>query len=340
MSVNDERHFLTLGETITALRQYIKNFMKIVMAYLALWVSVVLSYGDDVGSKLKVVATNSIIGDWVKEVAGVKGAPDDRVELTVLVGPDTDNHTFEPMSQDGVSLAKADIIFENGLGLEYWLDALYKSSQSKALRVPLSRQLKGLIPVGCQGHKCSHAHLSEYDPHTWLNPNYVVTMVQSITDALAKADPKNAGFYNMGGLKYIQDLKALNSWIVGQVDKIPSANRKLITNHDSFRYFARQYGFISVGDVLGSTSTEGGDPSGGRFAELKKLIHENKVPAIFGENVQSPVLINNLAQEAGLPQPKLLYTEALSKKDGPAKDYIEFMKYNVKILVESLNPHE
>lgn len=305
--------------------------MKIITLFSVLLLSIPVSHADIAYPKLKVIATNSIIGDWVKEVAN------DHVDLTVFVGPDTDNHTFEPTPQEGVQLAKADIIIENGLGLEYWLNALYKSSESKALRVALNRDLKDLLTVNCHGHfKCSHAHDHEYDPHTWLSPDYVITMVQSITDVLVNKDPKNADFYKSRSRKYLEKLRELDAWIIEQVALIPPANRKLITNHDSFRYFARQYGFMQLGDILGSTSTDNVDPSAAQFATLVKVIHKNKVPAIFGETIQNPVLINNLAQAAKLPRPKLLYTEALSKEEGPAKNYIELMRYNVKTLVEGL----
>lgn len=280
--------------------------------------------------KLRVVATNSIIGDWVREIAS------DQVELVTIVGTDTDNHTFEPTPQNGVQLTKANIIFENGLGLEYWLDALYKSANSGARRVVLSKQLTDLLPIACHGHfKCSHAH-QERDPHIWLNPVYAMTMVQAIADTLIEKDPKHEKLYRENSLKYIEELKKINAWIIEQVKLIPESNRKLITNHDSFRYFSRQYGFIPLGDILGSTSTDSIDPSASQFAKLVKVIQKNKVPAIFGENIQNSVLINKLAHEAKLPQPRLLYTEALSNASGPAKNYIEMMRYNTQILVESL----
>lgn len=308
--------------------------MKYIILYLSALLTITTSYGgveDSNVSRLQVLATNSIIGDWVREIAG------DMVDLNVIVGPDTDNHTFDPTPQDGVRLVKADIIFENGLGLEYWLNALYKSSKSKAKRIALGDGLPDLLPIDCHGHfNCGHGHNQEYDPHVWLNPNYVIRMVERITDVLVKEDPKDGDIYKNRSSQYIEKLKKLNAWIKEEVARIPEDNRKLVTNHDSFSYFAREYGFTALGDILGSTSTENVDPSASQFVKLVKVIRKNKVPAIFGENIQNSVLVNKLAREAKLPQPKLLYTEALSKADGPAKNYIELMKYNVNILVEGL----
>lgn len=280
-------------------------------------------------SKLHVVATDSIIGDWIQNISNSS------VNLITLVGPDTDNHTFEPMPKDGVAIAKANIIFENGLGLEFWLNGLYKSSASKAERVGLSTYIKNLLKADCHGHShCNHGH--DYDPHTWLSVNNAITMVQVITDKLIQKDPANAQNYKALSTKYIDELKSLDAWIFEQVAQIPPANRKLITNHNAFAYFANRYGFTILGDILGSTSTDSIDPSASHFKNLVKIIRKHKVPAIFGENIQNNALVNKLAQETQLPPPKILYTEALSTKHGPAKNYIELMRYNVYTLVESL----
>lgn len=306
--------------------------MKILIKYFSILILLINTYGDlapVTAPKLNVVATDSIIGDWLQNIAA------DSINLITLVGPDTDNHTFEPASKDAMAIAKADIIFENGLGLERWLNLLYKSSNSKAKRIPLSSYIKNLLKADCHGHShCNHGH--DYDPHTWLSVKNVIIMVQAITDTLIQKDPNNTQNYKALSSKYITELNALDAWIFEEVKKIPPANRKLITNHNSFAYFANRYDFTILGDILGSTSTDSVDPSASHFKNLLKIIQKNKVPAIFGENIQNNALINNLAQEAHLPHPKVLYTEALSKKDGPAKNYIELMKYNVHTLVESL----
>lgn len=279
--------------------------------------------------QFQIVATDSIIADWVKNISN------NTINVTTLVGPDTDNHTFEPAPQDGVVLSKANIIFENGLGLEFWINGLYKSSKSDAKRIALSGYLKNLLKANCHGHAhCNHGH--DYDPHTWLDVSNVITMVQIIADTLIKEDLKNAQIYQTASAQYIDELKKLDAWIFEQVGKIPSSNRKLITNHNSFAYFAKRYGFTILGDILGSTTTENIDPSAAHFKNLIKIIRKSKVPAIFGESTQNNNLVNKLAEETNLPKPKLLYTEALSKENGPAKNYIELMKYNVTTITDNL----
>lgn len=307
------------------------KFFPFLIAFFLLFLAI-FSHGNaqlKPSTQLQIVATDSIIADWIKNISN------NTLHLTTLVGPDTDNHTFEPTPRDGVSLSKANIIFENGLGLEFWLNGLYKSSKSKAQRIALSSYVNNLLKANCHGHAhCNHGH--DYDPHTWLDVNNVILMVQTIKETLVKEDPENAQTYQILTAKYIDELKKLDVWIFEQVSKIPPANRKLITNHNSFAYFAKRYGFTILGDILGSTSTDNIDPSAGHFKNLIKIIRKHKVPAIFGENIQNNALINKLAQETHLPQPKILYTESLSKESGPARSYVDLMKYNVETMVESL----
>lgn len=281
-------------------------------------------------TKTKVVACNSIIADWVREIA--KG----KIELYTIVPPDTDNHSFEPSARDAIKIAQADLIFEIGLGFEFWLDGIFNSSESQAQRIELSNYSKKIALSECASHHCSHHH-SDFDPHVWLNPNNVILMVERIGEVLSKVDSPNKAFYMKNTAGYKKELSLLNKWILQKIEVLPLSKRKLVTNHDNFSYFAKEYGFDSVGNVLGSASTETGDPSASQFVKLLKLIKEKKVRAIFAENIQNTALVDKLAQEAHLPKPNVLYTEALSSSSGPASTYLEMMRYNVKTIVGSLS---
>ena len=274
--------------------------------------------------KLQVIAAQSIIADWVYQVAG------DRVELSTLVKENTDTHTFEPAARDIVALAKGNILFENGLGLEFWLDDLYRSSESSAKRIVLSDKVEK-IPV----EKGQHSH-GEFDPHIWLNVKNTITMVNIISQVLQDADSQNASFYKTRTDAYIKELEKLDAWIFAQVSSIEEKDRKLISGHNSLGYFAKHYGFKILGSILASSSTDQIDPSALHFAKLIRLIRKNKVPGIFSENIENTALIRQLAKETSLPKPKMLYTGALSGSDGPANTYIKLMRHNVKTIVESL----
>ena len=182
--------------------------------------------------RTNVIATISIIGDVVKNVAG------DAVDLVVLVGPDGDAHEYEPIPADSVNIAKADIIFENGLHLEHWLDKLYAASGSKAKRVVVSQ---GVTP------RIFEDNPQETDPHAWQDVTNVILYTQNVRDALVAMDPANKAVYESNANDYIQKLQALDAWVKAQVALIPVDKRKLVTNHDALGYFARRYGFQITG---------------------------------------------------------------------------------------------
>jgi ABC-type Zn uptake system ZnuABC Zn-binding protein ZnuA len=288
--------------------------------------------------KLKAVATFSVLGDLVRNVAG------DQVEVITLVRPDGDTHTFEPTPQDGVSLAKADLLFENGAGLEPWLDGLYKSSQSKARRAVVSKGLK-LIEADEEEHKHEHnaakkdagGHKHEdVDPHVWHDVQNAMHIVEVVRDQLVELDPANAEKYKTNAASYLQQLKELDAWVVQTVAALPESERKLVTSHDTFGYFARRYGFKILGSGLESVSTEASDPSAADLAKLCDAIKAAKVPAIFAENVQNPKLMQRLAKEAGVRLAPPLFTDALGKEGSDGDTYVKMMRYNVTTIVTQL----
>lgn len=278
--------------------------------------------------KLRVVATYSILGDLVKNVAG------DAAEVTVLVGPDGDAHTFEPTPKDGVALADADVIFENGVHFEEWLDKLHKSSKSKAKRVVVTKGLQ--LREGDHDHDHDEDQHHEEDPHVWHDVKNAIHMVGVIRDSLVEADPSNADQYKDNAEKFLTKLKTLDDWVVEKVATLPKQNRKLVTSHDTFGYFAERHGFDVVGTVLPSVSTEASDPSPAAFAKLIKSVKAAKVPAIFAENIHNPKLMQRLAEEAGVKLAPPLFTDALGTTGSEGDTYEKMVRYNVTTIVEAL----
>ena len=271
--------------------------------------------------KTNVVATISIIGDVVKNVAG------DAVNLVVLVGPNGDAHEYEPIPADSVNIAKAGIIFENGLNLEHWLDKLYSASGSKAKRIVVSQ---GVSP------RIFEDNPQETDPHAWQDVTNVVLYTQNVRDALVAMDPANKAFYELNANDYIQKLQALDAWVKEQVATIPIDKRKLVTNHDALGYFARRYGFRIIGAVIPSATTEAADPSAKETADLLNIIKSNGVRAIFSENMANPKLAQTLSQEAGVVVGPELYTDALGPVGSEGETYLRMIKYNVGVFQKYL----
>lgn len=272
--------------------------------------------------RLSVVATYSILGDWVQQVGG------SRVQVMTLVGPGGDAHTYQPVPQDSVSLGRVAIVFENGLGFETWMDRLFESSGSSAQRVVVSRSIVPR-PIGTLGN------IEEQDPHVWHDPVRAIAMVQVIADSLATADPANAEFYEARADGYLEQLRRLDAWIAEQTARVPEARRILVTTHDTFGYFAERYGF-EILSVMGSVSSEVADPSAAEMAAVVRQIRSRNVPAVFAENILSPRLTEQIAREADVTLVATLYTDALGPADSPGANYLSMMRFNVQAIVEAL----
>ena len=288
--------------------------------------------------RVRVVATYSILGNLVENVGG------EGVELTTLVGPNNDAHTFEPAPSDNAGLAEADVVFENGLGFETWLDDLYASSGSDARRVVVSEKILPLtITEEEHGHEARGEHVEEQhghengepDPHVWHDVENAVSMVESVRDALVEADPGNAEVYRANTEKYISELEDLDAEVTELTDTIPDDNRTIFTTHDTFGYFAERYGF-EVDTALASVSTETSDPSAGETAELVHEIEDSGVPAIFAENVSNPTVMENIADEAGVNLAPTLYTDALGEPGSGGGTYVEMVRHNARTISEAL----
>jgi len=303
------------------------------------------------GDPLPVVATFSILGDVVKQVGG------EHVAVTVLVGPGGDTHTFEPSPADGVALAEAALVFEIGLGLEPWLNGLYNVSGSKSRLAVVTDRLT-LLPMPVEdahaggahtepgaesaagsdaGHAAAaHQHGNEFDPHVWHDVARVKGIAEAVRDALAEADPGHGADYQAAAARYLQVLDELDAYVSEQVGRIPPEHRKLVTAHDTFRYFAARYGFEVIGTALAAASTEAGDPSAAHLAHLADQIRAAGVPAIFAENVQNPRLMEQIAREAGVALGPALYTDALGEPGSAADSYIGMMRANADALAVAL----
>jgi zinc/manganese transport system substrate-binding protein len=289
--------------------------------------------------RLRVVATYSILGDLVENVGG------ENIEMTTLVGPNGDAHTFEPSPSDSAELSEAKVVFENGLGFETWLDDLYESSGSEARRVVATRNVEPLPIGGGEAHSHEddadelgaeegHEH-GEFDPHVWHDVANAMTMVRTIREALIEADPRNAEAYRANAERYLSELEELDAEVTEKAESVPQERRILFTSHDTFGYFAERYGF-EVDTALASVSTEASDPSAGETAEIVEEIEASGVPAVFVENVSNPDVMERIAQEAGVEIAPPLYTDALGEPGSEGGTYVEMERYNATTIAEAL----
>jgi len=278
--------------------------------------------------KLPVVATFSILGDFVSNVGG------DRVSVQTLVGPNGDAHVYSPSPADAKRLADAKLIVTNGLGFEGWLARLVKSSGAKARTVVASTGVKPRKRDGKHGHGHGHGHgHANGDPHAWQSVANAKTYVANIRDALVGVDPAGKADYEANAAAYLDKLDALEREVRETVSAIPPARRKVITNHDAFGYFEDAYGVDFIAPQGVSTDSEA---SARDVARIITQIRTQKIPAVFIENLSEPRLLNRIASETGARLGGTLYSDALTDEKGPAPTYIDLIRHNIRTLSAAL----
>lgn len=280
--------------------------------------------------KLPVVASFSILGDFVRQVGG------DRVSVTTLVGPDGDGHVYSPTPADAKTLAAAKLVVVNGLHFEGWLPRLVKSSGTKA---PLAVATKGITPLKADDDhddhakgKAGHAHGHD-DPHAWQSIANAKVYVANIRDALSAADPAGKASYEANATSYLAELDKLEGEVKAAVARIPAQRRKAITTHDAFGYFVKAYGIEFIAPQGVSTEAEA---SAKDVARIIRQVKAQKIPAVFLENVTNPRLVEQIARESGAKVGGRLYSDALSDANGPAGTYIRMMKHNISEIEKAL----
>ncbi|MBR1188421.1 metal ABC transporter substrate-binding protein [Bradyrhizobium sp. AUGA SZCCT0160] len=265
--------------------------------------------------RLKVVASFSILGDFVRNVGG------DRVNVTTLVGADGDAHVYSPTPADAKKIADAKLIFVNGLGFEGWLPRLLKSAGSK---VSVVTATAGIAPLKLG---------SDADPHAWQSVANAKIYVGNIRDALAAADPASAQGFRANAEAYLAKLDTLDREAREAVAKIPAGRRKVISTHGAFGYFAAAYGVEFIAPVGVSTESE---PSARDIAGIITQIRTAKIPAVFLENVSDPRLIRRISAETGARIGGTLYSDSLTAEKGDAPTYIDMVRHNIKALTSAL----
>jgi zinc/manganese transport system substrate-binding protein len=266
--------------------------------------------------RLNVVASFSILGDFVRAVGG------DRVNLTTLVGPDSDVHVYTPAPGDAKRVAEARLVIVNGLGLEGWLPRLVQSAGSGAKVVVASA---GVAPLKLG---------SAADPHAWQSVPNARIYVTEIADALAAAAPDDAAFFRAQAKAYLQKLDALDREVRAAVAGIPPDRRKVISTHDAFGYFAAEYGLQFIAPLGVSTETE---PSARDIAAIIGQVKARKIRAVFLENISDDRLIRRIAAETGARVGGTLISDGLTGEKGLAPTYIDMVRHNIKALTSALD---
>ncbi len=270
---------------------------------------------------LRVLATETFLGDIAQNIAGARLTVETLLPLTV------DPHEFQPTPQDAARIADSQVLIVNGLSYETWLAKTLQNSGGPRLLVTATDGLKPKTDP-------SGAHL-DGDPHLWMDPLNVIRYARNIRDGLTQADPAGKDIYAANTEAYIAKLNALDQWVKSEVAQIPPEKRLLVTNHDALGYFAAAYGFQVAGTIIPSV-TDQAAPSAQQLAGLIKTIQSSGAPAIFLDAGENGNLAEQIASESRVKVVTDLYVESLSAPDGPAPTYIDMIKHDVTEIVTAL----
>ena len=268
---------------------------------------------------LPVVASFSVLGDMVRQVGGAD------VAVTVLVGPDSDSHVYEPSPSDTRRLATARLFVVNGLGLEGWIPRLVDSAGFKGRVVTATDGIKPL--------QLTEAGKTAPDPHAWQDLADGRIYVRNIAAALAEADPNHAAGYAERAAAYDAELVVLDDWVKAQIGSVPPERRKIVTTHDAFQYFGHAYGVAFEAPV---GMNEESEPDARAVAGLIRQIRQEHIRALFIENMTDPRLVDQLARETGTKPAGSLLADALSKPGEGGETYVALFRRNVPAMVAAM----
>ena len=266
-------------------------------------------------AKLDIVASFSILGDMVEQVAG------DKANVTTIVGPDADAHLYQPTTGDAVAVAKADLVITNGMGFETWSAQLIESSGTKAAVVVAT---DGITPLLVEG---------EVDPHAWNALTNGITYVNNIEAALSAASPADAATFKANADAYRARLEALHNRALAEIAKLPEDKRIVVTAHDAFGYLESAYGLTFLAPQGIDTEAE---PSAKELAELISFLKDTGAGALFVENIANGDLIAQISRETGITIGGRIYSDALSVKGSPATSYLAMFTHNLDLLIKTL----
>jgi len=280
------------------------------------------------GETLKVVATTNIVAHVVSEVG------DDGIELTQLVPIGADPHTYIATPQDVAAVADAHVIFANGANLEAdFLPELVQDTGASVIQVSQGIEFRALDEANADEHE-EEDHPEAIDPHTWTTPANVAVFVHNIKDTLSALDPDHAETYEANAETYTAELEMLDEWVRAQIETIPPENRKMVTDHASFGYYADRYGLDQIGALIPAFSTAA-EPSAQELAALEDAMGEYEAKAVFVGMTVNPTLAKQVAEDTGT-QLVTLYTGSLGHEGSGVESYVDYTCYNTVAIVEAL----
>ncbi len=282
--------------------------------------------GADDG-RLHVVTTVAPITNIVQNVGG------QRIEVTGIVPEGTNSHTFEPAPSDAAALSEADVVFINGLHLEEPTRELAEANVPEGVEI-VSLGERTITPAEYIYDFSFPREQGDPNPHLWTDPQYAARYAEIVGRTLSELDPDNAAFYERNAAAFVERIDELDSTVRHVTASVPAGNRKLLTYHDSFPYFAREYGWTVIGAIQPADFAE---PTAQDVAALIDQIRSEHVPAIFGSEVFPSPVLEQIASETGARYIDDLRDDDLPGDNGdPDHSYFGLMAFDFRTFMGAL----
>ncbi len=272
---------------------------------------------------ITVVATTTQLGDIVRQVGGAG------VRVHQILQPNSDPHDYEPRPADVEQTAGAKLVVESGNNLDKWMEEVVQEAGGNPAVLTVAPEHTPYTVPG----ESSGPEASKFDPHWWHDPRNVESAVTAIRDALIEAEPAAKAALEQSADAYVAKLKTLDAGIQSCFDAVSPDQRKLVTSHDAFNYFAKRYGITVVGAVIPSQSTQA-QPSAGQISKLAKLVREQGVKAVYPESSLNPKLAQAIAKQTGARADYTLYGDTLGPTGSSGDTYLRMEEANADAMVK------
>jgi manganese/iron transport system substrate-binding protein len=278
-----------------------------------------LSAAPSWAEKKRVVTTFTIIAEMAQNVAG------DKATVTSITKPGAEIHGYEPTPGDIVKAQKADLILWNGLNLERWFEKFFRNVRN----VPSVVLTEGIEPIGIE----EGPYLGKPNPHAWMSLQNAVIYVENIRKALVKIDPANEAAYAANAKAYIAQFKAIEDRVAAKMQRVPEAQRWLVTSEGAFPYLARSLGLKQL-FLWAVNADQQGTPQ--QVQKVIESVRANKIPVVFSESTVSDKPARQIARETGARYGGVLYVDSLSDAKGPVPTYLRLLEHDVETIVKGL----
>ena len=277
---------------------------------------------DDADQRPLALTTFTILADMVDNIAG------DRIQVASLTRPGSEIHGYEPTPADLLRGTEADLLLENGLGLETWFEQF-----TEQIEAPTHTLTEGIqtIPI------TSGTHEGEPNPHAWMSPDNGPTYVDNIQKALTELDPDGARTYEQNAQDYKDDLAQLGTDLTNALDEVPEPSRALVTCEGAFSYLARDAD-LTEAYLWPVNAQNEGTPQ--QIAQVTSFVQDNDVPTLFCESTVNDSTQQAIAHDTGTHLGPTLYVDSLSPEEGPVPTYLDLLRHDTHAIAQALTPPE